>query len=104
MSEHSNGDGSSRNCNVSHVPLWMCTEVKMVLTLGDRVERMQNVNSLTDNLLQGPWSPAYYSFIVATRGFYDFLLCMQFSFKAGIVVVKSKCLHYGYRNCDVRKS
>jgi len=72
MSEHSNGDGSSRNCNVSHVPLWMCTEVKMVLTLGDRVERMQNVNSLADNLLQGPWSPAYYSFIVATRGFMTF--------------------------------
>ena len=41
MSEHSNGGGSSRNCVVSHVPLWMCTEVKMVPTLGDCVERMR---------------------------------------------------------------
>lgn len=71
----------------------MFTEMKMVPTLGDRVERMRmsTLPLLTCYKTMGsclPWFCSCYTWL------FDFSLCMQFSFIAGIVVVKSNVYMY----------
>jgi len=39
--DYHDGDDGNRNRDVSYVVMCMCTEVKMVSTSGDRVERMR---------------------------------------------------------------